>query len=183
VTDQQFARRIAVTARDSNGELLKGVSISWSVNGTTVGGGIQSDGHCSIELHDASAVVAVTATYDGHTLGPVILAQGLDAYEFEFDLVIHPKWKQFFMKHFPAIIGIAFILLAVLLGFVYQAPTPLQTHILLGLFSIGGGGFGGEIAGFIKTDLTLGRKLAISAGGAAAIFVLLYFFVPAGTPQ
>jgi hypothetical protein len=50
------------------------------------------------------------------------------------------------------------------------------------MFSLGGGGFGGEIAGFINADLTLGQKLKITAGGAAAIFVLLYFFVPAGTP-
>jgi hypothetical protein len=84
------------------------------------------------------------------------------------------------MKHFPALAGIFFILLAVILVFVFDNPNRLQTQVVLAMFALGGGGFGGEISGFIKTDLTLGTKLKIAAGGAAAIFVVLFFFVPAG---
>jgi hypothetical protein len=83
------------------------------------------------------------------------------------------------MKHFPALVGIIFVLLALAYAFAFQKPTPPQVYFLLALCSVAGGGFGGEIAGFIKTDLTLSSKLTISAAGAFAIFVLLYLFVPA----
>jgi hypothetical protein len=50
------------------------------------------------------------------------------------------------------------------------------------MFAIGGGGVASEIPGLLKVDMTLGSKFAIAASGALALFVILYFAVPAGTP-
>jgi len=175
-----FSRRVSATAKDLNGELIKGVDFNWFVNGESAGTGKTSEGHSTIEVLDANAVISVSAVFGGTTKGPVVLANDQTLYSFIFETTIHSSREQFAMKHFPAIIGIVFILLAVVLVFVFGKPTALQTHVVLALFALGGGGFGGEIAGFLNVNLTLTQKLTISAGGAAAIFVLLYFFVPAG---
>ena len=82
-------------------------------------------------------------------------------------------------KHFPALIGIAFVVIAIVLAFAFSSPSPLQVHIILAVLSLGGGAFGTEISGMINVNLGLGTKLAVGATGAAAIFVILYFSVPA----
>ncbi len=87
------------------------------------------------------------------------------------------------MKHFPAIVGIVFILLTVILAMTIQHPSPFQIHVMLATLALGAGGFAGEFAGYLVANITLGRKLAVTAGGAMAIFALLFFFVPAGTPS
>jgi hypothetical protein len=174
-----FARRISVTVVDSNGESIPGATIAWYLNDTDAGSA--TGGRSSLEVFDSSAAVSVRAIVGNEVQGPVKLAASQDNFEFRFDLQLHSQWWQFMMKHFPAIVGIVFILLALTLTFSFQTPTPLQVHVLLAMFALGGGGFGGEIAGFINADLTLSTKLKITAGGAAAIFVLLYFFVPAGS--
>jgi hypothetical protein len=88
--------------------------------------------------------------------------------------------QPFAQKHFGAIAGIVFILIALALGFSFQNPTALQRQLILVTLSLGGGAFSLEFANKIRANLTLGQKLVISAGGAAAVFVILYFFTPAG---
>jgi hypothetical protein len=173
-----FARRVAATIRDSNGDLIKGASITWWVNGIEVGSAVSADGHSSIEVGPQDEV-AVGGFYGDRSFGPEKLANDQQAYEFRVPIETHPMWRQFFMKHFPAIIGIVFMLLAIALVVSLSHPTPLQAQLILATFALGGGGFAGEIAGKIDTTLTLGKKLVVSAGGAAAFFVILYFFVPA----
>jgi hypothetical protein len=82
-------------------------------------------------------------------------------------------------RHFPAVIGIFFVGISIILAFVFTNPNTLQTKIILAVLSLGGGAFGTEISGMIKVDLSLGSKFVIGATGAAAIFVILYFAVPA----
>lgn len=85
----------------------------------------------------------------------------------------------FMKEHFPAIIGIAFVVIAIVLGFSFPNPSSLQIRIILAVLSLGGGAFGTEISGMIKVDLSLGKQFVIGATGAAALFVILYFAVPA----
>jgi hypothetical protein len=176
-----FPRRLALEARDSNGELLAGTSFSWLLDGVPGGEAKDTDGHCSIEVTNPSVVITASASYPGQEAKSVTLAGDLQVYRFTYPVRLHPRWSYFAMKHFPGLVGIFFVLLAVALVFVFKDPTALQTRVLLGLFSLGGGGFGGEFARRLKADVTLGKQLVISAGGAAAIFVILYLAVPAGT--
>lgn len=177
-----FSRRVSVTATDKNRERIAGAVFQWYVNGVTGGEGNSDGGFSSYEVLDPAATISVSATVAGVTQGPEKLDAATPEYEFRFlEKVVHPLWRQFFMKHFPAFVGIVFILLALALVFIFPNPQPLQKHLILAVFALGGGGFGGEIAGFLKADLTMSSKLTISAGGAAAIFVLLYFFFPAGS--
>jgi hypothetical protein len=173
-----FTRRIDVRGTDRHGHPLRGVVFDWFVDGEHVGTAA-TNGQASIEIDSSAAIVAITAQFDGEKMS-IRLAPDQTFYTFLFDVSAYPYWREFGMKHFPALVGIAFILLASVLAFAFREPNDLQRHVILAMFALGGGGFGGEIAGFIKADMTLGTKLTISAGGAAAIFVLLYFFIPAG---
>jgi hypothetical protein len=176
-----FPRRITVRVVDRSGFQIPDATIQYWINGE---GPLTATGHgqANIELADdlGAASVSVKATYEGVEQGPTVLSADQSEWRFQFDTDIYPLWRGFIMKHFSALVGIFFILLALVLVFVFDSPTPLQTHLVLAMFALGGGGFGGEVAGFIKTSLTLGTKLKIAAGGAAAIFVVLYFFIPAG---
>jgi hypothetical protein len=89
-------------------------------------------------------------------------------------------WAQLMEAHFPAYVGIFFIIVTIVLAFTFSSPTALQTHIILAVLSLGGGAFASEISGMIKVDLSLTQKFVIGATGAAAVFVILYFAVPAG---
>jgi hypothetical protein len=88
--------------------------------------------------------------------------------------------QPFYRKHFGALAGIAFVAAALILAFTFDNPTPLQKQLILVTAALGGGGFSMEFAHRIKANLSLGQKLTVAAGGAAAVFVILYFFTPAG---
>jgi hypothetical protein len=61
------------------------------------------------------------------------------------------------------------------LAFVFQQPTPLQTKIIQALLALGFGGFATELTGFLKVDMNWGPRLVVGAGGALAVFVILWF--------
>ncbi len=79
-------------------------------------------------------------------------------------------------KHIAAIIGLALAAVAVALTFAVRNVTPLQRQILLSLFALSGGAIATEIPGFLNINMSFGAKSAIGAGGALAVFVLLYLF-------
>jgi hypothetical protein len=85
----------------------------------------------------------------------------------------------FLGRHGLAAVGIGFLVSAIALAFGYAHPTSVQTHMSLALFALGGGAFATELPGQVKADVNLGTKLVVGATGAAAIFVILYFAVPA----
>lgn len=176
-----FARRVSANVYDENGELLADSQITWFVNRKNAGAGEHTRGHSSLEVEDARAEVSVQARYGGKRQGPVTLANDQQSYDFRFSVSIHPPWRDFAMKHFPALTGVLFILLGLGLAFYFGCPNTLQQRLILATFALGAGGFGGEIAGFLKVDLSLTQKATISAGGAMAVFIILFFFVPAGS--
>ena len=85
----------------------------------------------------------------------------------------------FVERHLPFLVGLGLILVATALVFAFGTPTALQTRIVIGVFALGGGALATELSGMIKVNLKLGTQLAIGATGALAIFVILYFKVPA----
>ena len=79
-------------------------------------------------------------------------------------------------KHIAAIIGLTLAAVAVALTFAVRNVTSLQRQILLSLFALAGGAIATEIPGFLNVNMSFGAKSAIGAGGALAVFVLLYLF-------
>jgi hypothetical protein len=173
-----MARTLVVSAYDLNGMPCQGCQFELFLDGKLAGTAEHTDGKTMFTI-EGEAQISVTAAFRDQTTGPIKLSSTQDCYEFCFDVVLAPTWRNIVATYFPAIIGIVFMLLALVMAFVFKTPTPLQIHILLALFAIGGGGFGGQVAGFLNVNLTLTDKLKVTAGGACAFFVLLYFFVPA----
>ncbi len=54
-----------------------------------------------------------------------------------------------------------------------------QFEILRIVLALAGGGVGAVIPGFLDLNVKAGTKLALRAGGALAVFVVLYFWSPA----
>jgi hypothetical protein len=81
--------------------------------------------------------------------------------------------------------GLAFVFgcaaLAVVLWLAFRAETlsEQQFEILRIVLALAGGGVGAVIPGFLDVNVTASTKLALRAGGALAVFVVLYFWSPA----
>src|SRR3954466_3607184 len=54
-----------------------------------------------------------------------------------------------------------------------------QFEILRIVLALAGGGVGAVVPGFLDLHLKAGARLALRAGGALAVFVVLYFWSPA----
>ena len=81
--------------------------------------------------------------------------------------------------------GLAFafgcVALAVVLWLAFRAETlnEQQFEILRIVLALAGGGVGAVIPGFLDVSVKASTKLALRAGGALAVFVVLYFWSPA----
>ena len=169
-------RDIFVFVRDRNDLPLAGATVTFSVNGLPAGEVAQAEGRGSIHLENSAAVVSVTASYTGLADQSVVLAPESNAHTFKFDVDAGPSTVS---KHIPLIVGIGFLLLALALGFTFSSPTLLQTRLILVVASLGGGLVASEIPGMLNVNLTFGKRVAIGATGALAVFVILYFMLPA----
>jgi hypothetical protein len=177
--EAQFDREILVFVRDADGYLVEDATISWTKDGKPAGRIDHSDGRGAITVKDRKAVFQVTVEYENEKDSRILAVDQPDCTFVFPNLHTRIGWRRTMEKHFPAIIGVAFVLLAVVLAFSFGSPNPLQTHVILAVLSLGGGAFGTEISGIIKADITFGTQIVIGATGAAAIFAILYFVVPA----
>ena len=81
--------------------------------------------------------------------------------------------------------GLAFVFGCVAIGVVLwlafrgQTINEQQFEILRIVLALAGGGVGAVIPGFLDVGMKAGVKLALRAGGALAVFVVLYFWSPA----
>lgn len=65
------------------------------------------------------------------------------------------------------------------LAFRSESLSNQQFEILRIVLALAGGGVGAVVPGFLDLHLKAGAKLALRAGGALAVFVVLYFWSPA----
>src|SRR3954465_4244158 len=65
------------------------------------------------------------------------------------------------------------------LAFRSDSLTDQQFEILRIVLALAGGGVGAVIPGILNLDIKAGTRLALRAGGALAVFIVLYFWSPA----
>lgn len=80
-------------------------------------------------------------------------------------------------SHIPLIVGLALLVVGISLTFAVANHTPLQSQVIAAIVSLGGSAVATEaITGALDVKLTLGEKTLITASGAFAIFIVMYFF-------
>jgi hypothetical protein len=160
-------RTIDIFVRDRSGHLIPGVGIKFAIDGKSAGEVNGSEGRGRIELPETNKKpVDVTVSYRNEEKTAKI-AYGQDSYEFRYDVDLS-------VNHVPLWSGAGLILLTVFLAFYFKDPTPIQLKIIQGLFSVGLGGIATELTGFLNVDMKFGTRLVIGAGGALAVFVVLW---------
>jgi hypothetical protein len=79
--------------------------------------------------------------------------------------------------------GIIFIVTILLLVIIFPTPTAAQYETFRIVIALAAGGLAAVIPGLLNVNLTVGltanQKLAVKAGGAMAVFVIVYFYSPA----
>jgi 8-oxo-dGTP pyrophosphatase MutT (NUDIX family) len=77
------------------------------------------------------------------------------------------------------IFGVVFIVAMLLFSIKFPHPTPFQYNTFRITFSLAAAGVAAMIPGFINLEIDSAIGLLIRAGGAIAVFVLIYFYNPA----
>jgi hypothetical protein len=166
-------RKIDISVRDRMGRLIPGVEIKFAIKGKPAGQIDASEGRGRIDLPGTiRSPVDVTVTYKGEQKTAKI-AFGQESYEFRYDTIVGPEGG-----HIALWVGCSLVAISVALAFTFSNPSPLQKKLIQALLSLGCGGFATELTGFIKVDMAFGKRLVIGAGGALAVFVILYFWNP-----
>jgi len=169
-------RSIIISVCDRAGHPLPGAKVTFTVNGKLAGTAKNTKAGGHIQLSDPHAVVTVSAQYLGKTMGPIRLAQNANSYTFQFlDVDVGGHFMQ---RHVPLVVGVALLMTALALAFTFSSPNTLQTRLILATASLGGGSIATEIPGMLNVNLSFGKKLAIGATGALAVFVILYLVAP-----
>ncbi|NMM20949.1 MAG: hypothetical protein HHJ15_13515 [Rhodoferax sp.] len=75
--------------------------------------------------------------------------------------------------------GVSFIIVLLVIALVQPTPTSFQATVFRTVLSLAAAGVAAVIPGFLNVQLKLGYVALIRAGGAIAVFVLVYFNVPA----
>ncbi len=74
--------------------------------------------------------------------------------------------------------GVMFVATLLVLAVAFPQPTPFQYHIFRIVLALACGGVAAVIPGFLAVRMDK-KGLVIRAGGALAVFLLVYFFNPA----
>jgi len=155
------------------------------VNGAYVGKASSASGNAgtlyTFQIDDTAADLGLKAEYKGEDPQNVTLSQGTNEWDFSFNNVEvpMPRDKSFWEEHLPGLIGVPLLLISIVLAVIFGTPTGYQRQVFVATLAIAVAGVGSEIPGFLNVNLTLGQKLSVTAAGALAIFVLVFFFVPA----
>ena len=75
--------------------------------------------------------------------------------------------------------GAVFLAAILILVVLIPNPTPPQFKVFSVVMALAAGGIATTISGMMNVTMTLGKRIAIGATGALAVFVIVYFFVPA----
>lgn len=77
------------------------------------------------------------------------------------------------------VFGVMFLALLLALVILFPNPTPAQFLFFRITIALAAGGIAAVIPGFLDLKLSFGKRLAITAGGALAVFVIVFFYNPA----
>ncbi|MGA1861038.1 hypothetical protein VH569_34065 [Azospirillum sp. 11R-A] len=77
------------------------------------------------------------------------------------------------------VFGVAFLTALLALVITFPNPTAQQFEVFRIIIALAAGGVGAVIPGLLDLRMSLGTKVALRAGGALAVFAVVYFYSPA----
>jgi hypothetical protein len=77
------------------------------------------------------------------------------------------------------VFGVIFITAILVLVVLIPQPKPMQVKVFCVVLALAAGGIATTISGMLNVNIKLGKRILIGATGALAVFVIVYFFVPA----
>lgn len=78
-----------------------------------------------------------------------------------------------------AAFGLAFVIVILIIAIRFPIPTPFQFFVFRVVLALSGAGLGGILSGFLSIVIGNQAKPWLRAGGALAVFVLIYLVNPA----
>lgn len=196
-------RTVLVFVRDSQNRPLPGARIEMEVDGVPFGGVDASEGRGAITIPGPHKSLRIDAHYPGQKSQSATLGKDQDDWTFHFSVVggYSNMTRHIFVAAaalavvltiigvafyaglaagvLPLAVGVVLILIALALAFAFRDPTLLQAQLIRSTFSLAAGGIASQIPGWIDVTVTLGEKTLVAAGGAIAVYVISFFFVPA----
>jgi hypothetical protein len=77
------------------------------------------------------------------------------------------------------VFGVVFVVALIVLSISFPNPTAFQYNVFRIVLSLAAAGFAAMIPGFINIEISATAKMLVRAGGAMAVFVIVFFFNPA----
>lgn len=75
--------------------------------------------------------------------------------------------------------GVVFVVTMLIIAFRFPHPTPFQYNVFRTVLALAAAGAGAMLPGLINLEFTALAGLLLRAGGALALFVIIFFFNPA----
>jgi hypothetical protein len=82
-------------------------------------------------------------------------------------------------KYFGFGFGVVFIVAILVLAIQFPNPTPFQYLVFRVVLSLAAAGIGGVLSGFLTVVFSHAKKPWLQAGGALAVFIVVYMLNPA----
>jgi hypothetical protein len=203
--DVEIDRAVRITVRDRQGSPIPGASVTIMGDGNDKTLITDTAGVATSTIHDPRVNARVLAQYKDQRkeepLGPMesqaivslpIRYVSPAGHRTRFAILVFVTFLALaalfgyfggMENHLPLIVGLVLAACAIILAFVFTNATPLQRQIILTLAALAGGAIATEIPGFLSVQLTLSEKTGVAAGGAIAVFVILYFWSAAKPPD
>jgi hypothetical protein len=77
------------------------------------------------------------------------------------------------------VFGVAFVVTLLIIAIRFPNPTPFQYKVFQTVLALAAAGVAAMVPGFIDINLKLSEEILIRAGGALAVFVIVFFLKPA----
>jgi hypothetical protein len=167
------ARDFLVFVRDANDEPLHGAIIRFSLNGVPAGEVPNAEGRGSIHNLKVSDKLEITVTYRGVTK---TASPGPDQTTWVFKFDLHSRRDGKRLERFLAFtFGVVFIIALLALAIIFPSPTPFQYLVFRIILALAAAGVAVTFTGFLEIAVSSWIK----AGGALAVFVIVFFYNPA----
>ncbi len=89
--------------------------------------------------------------------------------------MVEPNMNKAAQRKAAFIFGVAFVVTILILATIFPTPTAFQYQVFRAVLALAAGGIAAMVPGFLEVQI----KALLRAGGALAVFVMVYFFNPA----